>query len=255
MRHSIFVALWGILLALVGCQETAENTPPAGTNTVTVIGAIHGQHKRSQRYSLDVLRDAIREFDPDIVMVELPPDRFLTASENFAEYGEVRESRADDFPELTQVVFPLREEMDFTMTPVAAWSKQLADERRATLRQLENDPEHTQDWAEYQAAIAKYNEAVSGRSDDPEFIHSDEYDEAIKARQEIYERLFGGDLGAGGWAKINEAHLALMNAALDDLRGQEKRVLILFGAWHKYKILEEMEARTDILIVDASKLF
>ena len=91
---------------------------------VTVVGAIHGQHRRSEAYSLDLLRRAIVKFEPDILLVELPPDRFATASTNFDEYGEVSESRADDFPELTDVVFPLRKQLGFKMIPVAAWRRQ-----------------------------------------------------------------------------------------------------------------------------------
>jgi len=255
MRVNLLAALGTIWLALTGCQEPGELTVPDGANIVTVVGAIHGQHKRSERYSLDVLRKAIREFQPDIVMIELPLDRFKTASQNYTEYGEVRESRADDFPELTEVVFPLRKELGFTIIPVAAWSKAIADERRAALKRIENDPARSNDWADYQAAAADYSRAVSRRSDDPEFIHSVEYDEVVKTRQETYEQLFGGDLGDGGWTKINKAHLALMNRELDQLKGQEKRVLILFGAWHKYKILDEMEARSDISLLNASTLF
>lgn len=255
MLVRFFILLGSLVFTLTGCQEAAEKTVPADINVVAIVGAIHGQHKRSDRYSLAILKDAIRSFNPDIVLVELPPDRFQTASKNFDAFGEVRESRADDFPELVDVVFPLRKEMGFTMVPVAAWSRQLADDRRAKLRQLENDPKRSKDWSEYQAAIATYNRSVSGKSDDPQYIHSQAYDDAVKARQETYQQLFGEDLGVGGWTKINDAHLALINKALDDVSGQEKRILILYGAWHKYKILEDLEARTDISIFDAGSLF
>ena len=244
-----------LLTILAGCQEAGEQSVPTGTNILTVVGAIHGQHERSDSYSLQILRDAIREFDPDVVMVELPPDRFEIASQNFKQHGEVRENRADDFPELVKVIFPLQEKLDFEMIPVAAWSKAMADERRATLAEIETDPTRAEDWAAYQAAIANYNKAVSGKSDDPFFVHSDEYDGAVKARQGTYEQLFGDDLGAGGWQKINEAHLALMRTALENLAGQEKRILILFGAWHKYKIMEDLEGSKGITVIDARDLF
>ena len=241
--------------ALASCSVEAEPDIPEGTTIVAVVGAIHGQHKRSEIYSLDVLRAAITRFKPDIVMVELPPDRFATASANYQKFGEVRESRADDFPELIDVVFPLRAEMGFEMVPVAAWSQETADARRATMARIEKDPKRAADWQAYQAAIEVYNDSVSGRSDDPAFIHSAAYDQAVKARQETNENLFGKDLGAGGWAKVNAAHIAAMTGKLDAITGQGKRVLILFGAWHKYKIMEEMEARSDVFIFDASELF
>ncbi len=247
-----FIAL---CFVLAGCVNGAEIPPPAGQNIVTVVGAIHGQHKRSERYSLEILQKAIREFKPDIIMVELPPDRFETAFDNFKQFGEVRESRADDFPELVDVVFPLRAELDFEMIPVAAWTQDIADNRRATEQRIKADPVRASDWASYQTAIKAYGQGVAGRSDDPAFIHSTAYDQAVKARQQTYDMLFGADLGAGGWKAINAAHISKMNTALDGIKGQEKRVLILFGAWHKYKILEALEPRDDIQIVDAATLF
>jgi len=245
-----------ILIMFLAACSNSKSTPAAdGTNIVTVIGAIHRGHKTSERYSLPVLERAIRNFEPDVIMVELPPDRFQQAVDNFEAYGEVCETRADDFPELIDVVFPIQDELGFKMVPAAAWSQKMADDRRGTLDRLKADHSRKADWAAYQAGIDRYNQLVSGKSDDPEFIHNDSYDAAVKARQEPYERLFGSDLGAGGWQQVNQVHLALINAGLDDLRGHGKRVLILFGAWHKYKILEDLEGRRDIELFNAQKLF
>ncbi|QJB69507.1 hypothetical protein [Parasphingorhabdus halotolerans] len=256
MAHQVLRYLFVIwFAALASCSVEAEPDIPEGTTIVAVVGAIHAQHKRSKTYSLDILRTAIKRFNPDIVMVELPPDRFATASSNYQKFGEVRESRADDFPELVDVVFPLRAEMGFEMVPVAAWSQQTADARKAAMARIEQDPKRAADWQAFQAAIKDYNESVSGRSDDPAFIHSAAYDQAVKARQETDENLFGDDLGAGGWANVNASHIALMTGKLDAITGHGKRVLILFGAWHKYKIMEEMEARSDVFVFDASELF
>lgn len=250
------LSLFGLLAFITACSAPAEKPAlPAGTNIVTVIGAIHGQHRLSDAYSLTVLTEAIVKFDPDIIMVELPPKSFAKASANYEQFGEVRESRADDFPELIDVVFPLRKELGFEIVPVAAWTQKIADDRRAALAQLKQDPARAKEWAAYQAAIASYNKAVSGRSDDPMFIHSKAYDNTVKARQEVYEKLFGNDLGPGGWQNINAAHYEKVAAAMDDLRGQGKRVLVLYGAWHKYWFLEQLETRDDIQLMDGADLF
>lgn len=243
-------------LALFACAApAAEEKPALGTNIVTVVGAIHGQHRRSDIYSLEVLKTAIVKFNPDFILVELPPERFAKASANYEEFGEVRESRADDFPELIDVVFPLRQELGFEIVPVAAWTQKIADDRRAALTQLKKDPARAKDWATHQAAIASYNRAVSGRSGDPLFIHSEAYDGAVKARQDVYEKMFGDDLGSGGWQNINAAHYQKIAVALDDVKGQEKRILILYGAWHKYWFLEQLETRDDIQLRGAAELF
>ncbi len=252
---ALAACLSALLLGLTGCGPQPLSSPPEGATIVTVVGAIHGQHRRAEDYSLEVLRQAIVKFDPDIVMVELPSDRFAIASTNFDQFGEVRESRADDFPELTDAVFPLRKQLGFAMIPVSAWTQDIAANRRAVERRLATDPARAEDWAEYQAAIQQYGKALAGRSDDPAFIHSSAYDAAVRARQESYERLFGDDLGAGSWRAINAAHLAHINDALDTVSGQEKRVLILFGAAHKYKIVEGLEARDDVFLADPAPLF
>lgn len=257
------LCLFGLLTFVVACSAPAEKLdPPSGTNIVTVIGAIHGQHRRSEDYSLAVLKKAITKFDPDIVMVELPPERFAKASANYEQVGEVRESRTDDFLELTDVVFPLRQELGFEMVPVSAWTQKIADDRRAALARENNglspdkDSEaRKRDWAAHQDSIIAYNRAVWGRSDDPLFIHSEAYDNAVKARQELYEKLFGDGLGAGGWQNINAAHYQKIAAALDEVKGQEKRVLILYGAWHKYWFLERLETRGDIQLIEAAGFF
>lgn len=241
------------LFSVTGCAAPAP--PPEGANIIAVVGAIHGQHRQSEQYSLAVLRQAITAFKPDIVLVELPPDRFDQASDNFKKYGEVRESRADDFPELTDVVFPLRKEMGFTIIPTAAWTQEIAYNRRATEERLKNDPTRAQDWAAYRQTLAAIPRSVKGRSDSPGYIHSAAYDDAVKTRRELYEQYFGADFGAGGWTAINAAHVAYINDALDHYSGQEKRILILYGAAHKYKILEALEARDDISNFDVKTLF
>lgn len=260
MTNSLITLFSGFLLVLAGCAGAGDQDAAAGpvaedSNIVAVIGAIHGQHRRSESYTLQVLEDAIIRFDPDIIMVELPPDRFATAARNYEQFGEVRESRADDFPELTDVVFPLQQRLGFSMIPVAAWTQKIADDRRKKMQEIENDPARAAEWDEFQTAAAAYVAAVRGQSDDPQFVHSEAYDDAVRTRQETYDRLFGEELGAGGWEAINRSHFALVEAALDDLRGQQKRILIIFGAWHKYWFLNALDARPDIQVTDAARLF
>ncbi len=256
-RLSLFTwPFFGCLAFIAACSAPAEQSaPPPDGNIVTIVGAIHGQHRRSETYSLAVLRAAIVKFDPDIIMVELPPERFAKASANYEKFGEVRESRADDFPELVEVVFPLQKDVGYQMIPVAAWTQKIADDRRAATARLEKDPARSRDWSAHQAANRAYSQTVSGRSDDPLFIHNEVYDQAVKLRQETYEKLFGKDLGPGGWKNINAAHYTKIAAALDELKGQKKRILILYGAWHKYWFLEQLQKRDDIQLISAAALF
>ena len=244
----------GTVPALSGCS-TGEAPKSDALTKITVLGVIHGGHRDSKTFSLDLLREAVRAAKPDVILTEIPPDRMEEAKRGFAETGEVIEPRAKVFPEYTDVVFPLTREMDFTMGGTAGWTRQLADDRRKALKRIQNDPERATQWAEHRAARADMAQAMRGKSDDPRFIHSREYDVLVQRGQTPYQIYFDPDLGPGGWTNINAAHTGLINAALDTISGQGVRALVIFGAWHKYMIERSLSFRSDIAMQDARALF
>ncbi|MGB3470062.1 MAG: hypothetical protein WBA51_04500 [Erythrobacter sp.] len=239
---------------LTGCTD---EVPPAGRarTRIAVIGAIHGRHRGSAAYSLEVLERAVRRFEPDIVLTEIPPDRIAEAKRSFAETGEVTEQRTRAFPELTQAVFPLAKELDFQIAATAGWTRKLADDRSAALAVLRSDPARASQWADHMRARTEFADVVKGRRDDPRFIHTSEYDALVQRAQTPYQVYFDGDLGAGGWTMINAAHTGLMGDVLDRVRGQGLRALIMFGAFHKYMIERSLMFRNDIDRESAADLF
>ncbi len=230
-------------------------TKPSGTTRLHVLGAIHSRHRASTKYSLDVLREAVRRAKPDVIITEIPPDRLAAAKAGFAETGAVTEPRTRVFPEYTDVIFPLSRAMDFEILAGAGWTQAIADDRREALKQIENDPARAQQWDEHLAARRRYSVELAGRGDDPQFIHTDEYDAIVERAQTPYQRYFDADLGPGGWTEINRAHNDLINLALDSITGKGLRALVTFGSWHKYMIARSMAARRDIELLDTRALF
>ncbi len=57
-------------------------------NQLIVIGTIHSQHLTSKKYSLKVFSDIIKNLNPDVILAEIPPDRFLIANEQFQKTGK-----------------------------------------------------------------------------------------------------------------------------------------------------------------------
>ena len=239
---------------LAGCTSEAEPSDPSLTK-VTVLAAIHGRHRTSALYSLDVLRRAIMRAEPDIVLSELPPDQIEEARRSFAETGEVTAPRAQAFPELTEVAFPLSKLMGFTITGNAGWSRELADNRAAALSKIENDPARAAQWIEHLGARAEYSRELVGRGDDPRFIHTGAYDAAVERAQTPYQTYFDADLGPGGWTQINRAHNDLIGKTLDSVAGKGLKALVIFGSWHKYMIERAMKERSDIELLPARSLF
>ena len=236
-------------------QATPDRELGDDRTRVYVLGTIHSNHRTSRRYSLDVLREAFRRSQLNRLLAEIPPDRIAEAYRGFEETGEVTEPRTRVFPEYTDVAFPLLNEMDFEIVGAAGWTQAIADFRAAELERLSQDPTRAEQWAEYQAASRESSRALRGRSDDPLFIHTPEYDSIIERGRQPYQDFFDQDLGAAGWTQINDAHVALINAALDDMSGNAETALVTFGTAHKYKILQALEMRDDIQLLDARELF
>ncbi|MEP5937528.1 MAG: hypothetical protein ABJ239_04315 [Erythrobacter sp.] len=239
-------------IPLAGCSG---NGVPEGATRVTVLGTIHSRHRDSRKYSLAVLREAIRRAKPDIILTEIPPGRIAMAKSSFAETGAVTEERTARFPEYTDVIFPLSREMDFDIVGAAGWTQEIADNRRAALKQIENNPVRAQQWEQHLAARRTYAQKLAGRGDDPVFIHSDEYDGLVEKAQAPYQRYFDGDLGAGGWTQINRAHTNLINSALGEVQGKGLKALVTFGSWHKYIIKRSLRLRKDVVLMDTAPLF
>jgi len=238
-------------LSVIGIPPAAKKAVGDKNNDVLVLGMIHGQFNTSKRYSLDVLRRMVRAYGPDYVLAEIPPNRFHQAMASFRRDGRVEEPRVERFPEYIDMLFPLTRELDFTIIPTAGWNRPMSDYRNVVLSRIEKDPARAAGWQRYEAAIAKMDKAMKGRDDDPYFIHSPEYDALTKAGLGPYDELFNDDIGPGGWTTINQAHYANIERALEQLRGQGKRILITYGAGHKYWFLERLRQRTDIRLVDA----
>lgn len=228
--------------------------PPAGyvthKNTVIMLGMIHRGHVDSERYGLPVVESLIRKIDPDYVLTEIPPDRLAGAVKGFAETGEVTEPRVRVFPEYKDVLFPLTKEMDFKIIPTAAWSRGMADYRRAALNAIQGDARRKDDWDAYVSTSQAAGAEIGERGDDPRFIHSDEYDALTKKRYSVYASAFADDVGRGDWERINAAHYKLIEAALENHAGEGATMLITYGAGHKYWFLEQLRKRDDIILVN-----
>lgn len=247
MRNFMMPVLCALVLLSSGCASTK--------NRVVVLGMIHSGHRTNAVYSLDVLRDAIKEIKPDYVLTEIPPDRFDEAMDQFKGDGTITESRVNRFPEYVDVLFPLTSEMDFEIVPCAAWTQSMADDRQEKLDRWSN--QRPIDTAEVEIAqnLAEIEMAYEGDINDPLFIHTERYDELVKRALEPYNRLFNDDLGLGGWDNINQAHYDYIATALDEHAGEGKTILITFGSWHKYWFLEQLRERTDIKLVNPKGYF
>jgi hypothetical protein len=233
-------------------KPLARRAVVAGKKTeVLMIGTIHGAHKTSTSFSLDVLRGMLRNAKPDLVLTEIAPNRFDAALREFRATGMITEPRVARFPEYVDVLFPLTRELSFNIVPTAGWSKPMDAYRTAALKRIEADPTRRAEWIEYTRATTKGDSLTArGGADDPRFMNSDAYDSIQTAAHEPYDRLFNAELGPGGWTNINRAHFANIARALDAHRGEGRRVVITYGAGHREWMMRELRKRSDVVLLD-----
>lgn len=229
-----------------------EGGDPASRTEVVVMGMIHGDHVTSSRFGLATVADLVRAIEPDVWMVEIPPNRWERAEREFVATGRVDEPRVRRFPEYIDVLFPLSRELDFEVVPTAGWTEPMSDARAAWLAAAAQDPDLVAEWTRYELANAAADSAIraGGEPDDPRWIHTDAYDAAYELRLSTYNELFNDSLGPGGWDNINRAHFANIARALDGIRGEGKRVLITYGAGHKGWFLRALRERDDVELLD-----
>ena len=237
-----------VLPLLPACQFLAGRPAERVPNEVIVLGTEHGSHLTSEVYDLERLEQLVRAVDPQVVLCEIPPDRYESAWNGFIRTGEVTEPRVALFPEFTEVLFPIALEGRLRLVPCSAWTREMADLRRAQLEQWSST--RLDDTRQVEEARERMERQLEqeGLDTDPLRMHSARFDAIVAEGLEPYERLFGRDLGAGGWRQINEAHYALIAEALDRMTGEGKRVLVAFGALHKGRLRAQLATREDIVL-------
>ena len=236
-----------------GPSVVAERRSAPGPITeVLVMGMIHGGHRQSETWGLDDVRETIVRIAPDVICVELPPDRWERIWTDYVARGVFEDSRVRVFPEYTDVVLPMAREGQFLVEPCAGWSAEMNNLRRARIQAFNDDPLVAEQRTEYdrvrQAVLDRYGGSLS--SDDPYFIHSEEYDRRMREYYTPYDETLNDLIGPGGWTNINAAHMRWVNEAIDKHKG--KRILVTFGGAHKYMILDALAERNDVRIVDVA---
>jgi len=239
---SIFISL---ICLFFSCQESSTK------NEVLVLGTIHSGHLTEEEYNIEKLTKIIKEINPDIILTEIPPNRFNEAIEGFKRDDSISEPRVMRFPEYTDVIFPLSKTMSFKIIPTAGWTAIMAKERSEKLRAISKDSTRTADWKHYIAANKLSDSLMEtiGKQNNPAFIHTNTYDSIYNISLQVYNKLFNEELGLGGWDNINIAHYWNIEKALEKYRHQNKRILITYGAGHKGWFLKELKKRDDILLL------
>ncbi|MDA1113951.1 MAG: hypothetical protein O3A95_06600 [Planctomycetota bacterium] len=258
MSPLLSVLSCGLLLASCIAPQKAETlkskADAAGKTEVFVLGMIHSGHRTSETWGLEEIRATIKNVSPDVICVEIPPSNWPSTLATWKEKHVVEDSRVKVFPEYVDVLMPLTDEMDFVVEPSAGWSEWMAQARGAKIKEFQTADVYAELNALYEKDEAWVNSWLDeypapGLDDDPFYIHSPRYDLRTKAELGPYEHHLNDVIGRpGGWTYINEEHFLLIEEAIRKHPG--KRILVTFGAGHKYWFLEQLRWMPDVELMD-----
>ena len=247
-----------LLLLLVFGASACVHAPPLSEEPprtqLLVLGMTHSGHLESERWGIAEVQQAIRNIDPDVVITEIPPDRLPGVLALWEAEQRVEDDRVLLFPEYVQGLLPLSNEMDFAIEPGAGWHQMMADYRKMRIQAFHNDEEFAEQKAAYEEAeawVAAWNAAhpAAGPEDDPLYMHSPAYDRRTKGELGPYDHFLNDVIGRpAGWTYVNEEHYVLIEEALRKHPG--KRILITFGAGHKYWFLEQFKNLPEVDVLE-----
>jgi hypothetical protein len=245
------LAAW--LLAVLGLAACHRGGPPT---RVAFVASIHDNHRSFPGFGFGVLEQILRATEPDVVLAEIPPERFGLAWSDYERVDSVEEVYVQRFPEMSKVVFPLKEELGYELHPVSGWSYEVMQEEQGVFKRISGDPARREDWTAFRMANERMVVAMDaqGGQNNPVFMHSADYDSVLSDWGRTYDSLFADELGAASWQAQNQAHWQLIEARLDSLQGQGKSVAIVFSAGNRNYLLRQLRLRKDVKVVDMNDL-
>jgi len=252
MRQLLMALIALSIWAATGTVQSATATDQK--TQVYVLGMIHSGHRTSETWGLEEVAATIRAINPDVICTEIPPANWPATLATWQEKHVVEDSRVKVFPEYVEVLMPLTDELDFAVEPCAGWTKAMATARRARMQKFDTSDEFQTAREAYERDegwVTAWLESnpVPFADDDPFYIHSPTYDLRTKAELGPYEFYLNDVIGPpGGWRYINQEHFALIAAAIKKHEG--KRILVTFGAGHKYWFLEQLREMPNVELVD-----
>ena len=112
-----------MLLAISSVSAQKEDPIPSAEKEplteVIFLPTIHRNHLKSKSYSIDHLKVIVQEIKPDFVCTEIVPTSLKTF-----DLGK-KDRRLSLFPEYTEAILPLRNELKYEVIPCSAYSKEI----------------------------------------------------------------------------------------------------------------------------------
>lgn len=228
-----------VALLLSWCMPVVAAESPAQADVV-VVATLHTMHAEVPAYSEQVLGDSIVRLAPDVLCLEVRPDRYATRApeKNKVEYPDVVYPLVDAHGYRVYPMEPAPPLFDDIVGPYVAASRAFD----------EAQPQAS-------AAFGSYTDAMYGalRSywTSPARVNDAVTDAQMRAKHALQAALVG-DGERTGWEAWNRQFLSVIKRAAADNPG--KRIVVLVGAEHGYWLREALAREPGIHLLDTEAL-
>ena len=230
-----------LVLLLCGLLPAAQAAPPKTPRAeVAVLATLHTLHAQVPAYSLQVLRDSILRLAPDVLCIEVRPDRYAQRAPeaNKVEYPDAVYPLIDAHRYRVYPMEPAQPRFDAILKPYLQASREFAATNPAASAAFSAHAESMYaPLRAYWTSAARVNDAVT--------------DAQMRAKHALQEGLVGEGERAG-WDAWNGEFLATIERAAAENPG--KRIVVLVGAEHGYWLREKLAQRPGIRLLDTSAL-
>ncbi|NZA26550.1 hypothetical protein H0E84_09140 [Luteimonas sp. SJ-92] len=222
-----------MVAGLLGVSAWAGAQEPA--TEVAVLSTLHRMHGDVPGYGLDVLAGDLEALAPDVLCIEVRPDRL---AERAPEQVKI------EYPE---VVYPMLEQGGYRVYPMEpaepAYSVMVEPYRAAQEAFVAGQPEAS---AAFDAYVEGMYAALRAYWTSSARVNDAVTDAHMRAKHMLQDALFG-TAEAEGWERWNRHFLAVVDRALDENPG--KRVVVLVGAEHAYWLRDRLRGRPGIRLL------
>lgn len=207
---------------------------------MVVLATLHTLHAQVPAYSTDVLRESILRLAPDVLCIEVRPERYAQRAQ---------EANKVEYPE---VVYPLIDARGYRVYPMEPPSPRfeaiLGPYLAANRAFAEAQPEAA-------AAFSRHAESLYAPLraywTQPSRVNDAVTDGQMRAKHALQEALVGEGERVG-WAAWNQHFLQVIQRAAEENPG--KRIVVLVGAEHGYWLRERLAGLQAVRLLETSAL-
>ncbi len=237
-----YAVLFLLMFSAACGADWAEVAREPERTEVVFVATIHRQHLSHENYPMALLERVVRATRPEVVIAEIPPAGQARIESSLQ--SETSDPWLESFPELSQVVYPLRDELGFELVAASAWERQVSDDWKAYWDAHPDGP----DAELYRNAADHFARVNEDEDNDPEWLHSPTYRRLAGWTDTALSSHAAEELGAADPITLGRKHAGAVVRAI--LAHQGRRIVVVWDARKRWILEREVRSLSNVVVHD-----